>query len=195
MNYLIDVWGKHASLYLQDMWNSVFFWRSVSLILITIIVGVFYFRNKIKDFYLKKDYRAHDQSIFKRIDKYVSERELIDCCRRLRGEMSLDGNAIYKIGEILDIYEEEGNKYINKKLARKFDGFIYYLNELNDFMALHFFTHNNIESWYTLEPELKKYNNTIANYKKFSDDLDNKVKIVIDKYKQYRIATRKILNI
>lgn len=191
MDYLIYIWEKHLSLYLGNIWESLFFWRSVSLVAITIIIVFIIFRKKIKEFFLKNDHLLHDKTIFKKLDECISERDLIDLFYRLQSEDGLDENSIDKIGEILSISEEEGNKYINKKLAKKSEEFIYYLNKLNDFMVIHFFPHKNIESWYTLEPELKKD----TDYKKFRDELDNKINITRKKYKNYRLTVREIINI
>jgi hypothetical protein len=194
MEFLFYIWEKILGFYFENIWKSLLFWRIFSLIAFTLIILVFIYRKKLINFYLKEHHLKHDKNIFKILNSCISERDLIDCFNDLQSENGLARKSVHMIGEILLITEEEGNKYINKKIAKNFRDFIYSLDKLNSYMKKHFFPHKNIIDWYTLEPELFIYGGTDKDYKKLVDEIDKKINTVREHYKKYRSTVREILN-
>ena len=64
MSYLIEAWEKHLAPLLNQCWNSVVFWRTLSLIAISLIIIIIIYRDKLIILFKKDEKQNHDKEIF-----------------------------------------------------------------------------------------------------------------------------------
>jgi len=196
--------GKSIShLFFANFWDSVLFWRSLTLIIFTLVIIAFLFGKRLISFLLKPKRLAHDKDIFKHSNKLMTEADLLDFWDRLQTDDSYNTESSFKIGGFLLFFKEESNQYLTPILRKTSLDFVSSLNSLMIFLAQHFFVYpskqTDSELHLHLYPELYErsdYDDAArTRYFKFQKDLDNHVTVVREKYKQYRSIVKKILYI
>ena len=76
---------------------------------------MFSFRKQILTFFDRDDIKSHDRSIFHRSDEIMNESELLDYLTILGTNRCKFGQR-RKAGRYKSFFNEEGNKYIDKRL-------------------------------------------------------------------------------
>ncbi len=196
-DYLISAWEKHLGPIIDPLWESVIFWRSVSLIILTVILFAYLFRYKLKALIFKTQYLEHDKNIFTQADGIMAENNIVECLNRLQNDASLLGSMLEKIQSFMEFLNQESNQYLTAKTQKATIKLIRSLAILTDFTAQNFFLQGEMIKiqLYQLYPDLR-HNASIENiqrYDKFRQQLDSYADTVRNKYKEYRSVVKQNL--
>jgi len=88
LDYLVNAWKSHLSPILSGLWDSVFFWRSVALVALTVFFGVWLLRHRIMAWMRRPQAVLHDKGIFERSDALMSEADLQELLQQLYNDHS-----------------------------------------------------------------------------------------------------------
>ena len=139
VDLLIDAWKQHLATLISDCWNSIAFWRSLGLILLTVVAVGIAFWKRLADWIFDQKSIEHDVALFKSADSVVNEAFLDDL---------LNGNLYHrwcrgKDASVLDHFCQEfsrvGNQYLHRNLKLVMGEFLQNLSSLNHFIAHNFF--------------------------------------------------------
>lgn len=200
IDYVIEAWRTNLSLFLGNLWESIFFWRSLSLLLLTIGVLGSLFWNHIKDWLLRPECIAHDRDIFKSSDDIMTEQNLIEVLDQLETDNSYEADSMLRINGFLRYFKEEGNQYLFNTLRQAAQRLISSLNSLRDFTGAHFFEFPErpvgVERRFCLYPELKHGRPEKTQiYRKRAEELYRHVEIARADYKKYRYLIKRFLKL
>ena len=198
--------NKILDILVDNIWNSLVFWRIIGIVLILSIALVIKFRKNIIFLILTKNGTQHDSDIFNKSNAILSERKLADILNWLQTNKFYFDDQSSDIKGYLMFFEEEGNQFISKSLLRKSKLLQESMNKLFDFLVQHFFSEpSSIQSSanfkYFLYPELDPGRHTRVPAEdakiyfsclKQLDEIINDVRIA---YREYRIAVKKQLYI
>jgi len=205
MDWIIDIWKENLSPFLTPLWGSLLFWRTLSLILVTLLALSFIYRNKLKEFLFNARMQEHDKRIFDMSSETLPERRLIDFLDELESDDSYWSNDFRCIQGFLEFFRESGNQYKIKEINKKAKELLIDLKRLATFLGLQFFVHPggqqppnirlclhpemNIDRAVYVSPENR------LKYDKIQDELYDKCKKVRKKYQSYRESVKSRLYI
>jgi len=154
----VDLLIENIIPFLDHLWESVLFWRIISLLLIILFGLLIRYRKKIIELLHSDKIIDHDKNIFLLSDKILNEGELYEILDKLDRLRRYKGSKSEKVISYIMFFQEQGHEYMNKSIRNTFKKFYQHLGELNIFMAKHFFVYPNIQSdddfQYCLYPRL-----------------------------------------
>jgi len=187
MCFVIDlistIWIGYINPFINQQWSNIEFWRISTLALLSLLLLIYSFKNKIIKLYSKSSLVSHDSNIYSQFDNILPERKLNEILDRLNCNQSIHDENDYKFIIYLRNYEEESNKYIIRKIEKAHKNFANTLLKLKNFMIISFFVIQNDYEYYML-PELK-YNNPKRYLAKYNELLIY-IYEVEKSYKRYR---------
>jgi len=205
MDWIIEMWKENLSPFLTPLWASLLFWRTLSLIFITLLVLSFIYRNRLKEFLFSTMTQEHDRKIFDMSSEILRERRLIDFLDDLESDDSYWSNDFRCIQGFLEFFRESGNQYKIKEINKKAKEFLIDLKQLATFLGLQFFVHPagqqppnirlclhpemNIDRAGYVSPENR------VKYGRLQDELYKKCSKVREKYQNYRESVKSKLSI
>ncbi|GEM_PF-3432575 len=208
MNDLIDLWKKHLSPFLSDPWESVFFWRTLALALMTIFLIGLLFRNRVVAWILKGERVEHDRQIFVKADGILTERHLLDLVASLMSLHACIAGSMHPLDRLPRFFQEEGNQYLKKRLRKASSKLVSACNALSHFVSLNFWVHppnqgarDFEDTWIRLHPELNIDTSDDPSprkedsYAQYAKQLDELCIGVTKEYRSYRALIKDALRL
>ena len=198
MSYLIEAWEKHLAPLLNQCWNSLVFWRTLSLIVISLIIIIIIYRNKLIGLFKKDEKQNHDKEIFHKANQLMNELDITDFIHNLQAGDSYIKSEIIKINSFIDYFYQESNQFLKKSLKESSEKIIIALENLSTYCALncfHFGSSNNL----CLYPDhcVDRGGNGSSEQDKFyfekQRELHNFASIAFVEYQSFRKKIKKIL--
>jgi len=205
MGYIIKFWKSILTTFFLDLWTSIWFWRSLSFILLGVIAALFIFKENIQRWLLRGDAVKHDKELFKLLDLVMNERKLLDILKHL------EEKNFYNIrsGEYIDKFRvylgEESRQYIVPKLKKSALLLAEAINALRDFIDKNFILFPDAEN--SQECTERMYPNPNidgggnaekkdgSKFLDFKDELAEKINLVKKQYQRYRGSVKQILHV
>lgn len=135
VDLIIELWTAHLSSFLKTVWQSLSYWRTLSLILISLIALVIVFRREIIDLLFEGRNKEHDKNIFNSSNQILSERHLIEFLDELETDDAYFLHECRPITAFCEFFRETGNQYRTKALKKHSDELLKALKELVTFLA------------------------------------------------------------
>jgi hypothetical protein len=136
---IIDWLIANFEAYLNPLWDSTFFWRSLSLILLSLVALVFVNRGRIVEIYARQVRKEHDREIFRKSNEILNENQLEDFLENLSWDHSFYSDDLNALNNFRTFFSGQGNQYIDRKLQRASLLLAKTLKEMNDFLRVSFF--------------------------------------------------------
>ena len=205
MGKIIDLIIKNFEPILSELWNSIIFWRAITLLLVLFLMVSWMFRQKILSWLQKPQRIEHDRRIFTQTETLLTEHQLMEFLEQLGRDHSYYQNARGRLSRFCWFFEEVGNQYINKGLHRLTQQLVGDLNNLFDFLATNFFVYPDGQTgentrlcmYPGLSPDREgSYGPVnVTRYTQYADQLDKFIQSSGQSYSKYRKAIKNILNI
>jgi hypothetical protein len=158
MDYILDLLIKNFLPWLNNLWNSLEFWRSLALILLLLFSLVWSFRGKLISLFQNPSKLEHDRKIFLQADEILPEKAILSFLSQLGSDHSHSREAISRPYRFFDFFKETSNQFIDKSLKLKSNKFADDLDALMSFTGSHFWQYpsgqTNDNPFYCLHPEL-----------------------------------------
>ena len=140
--FFVEALKKNFGPLLRRLWESVGFWRTLSLTLFPLVFLVVYKfifnKEQLAAFFLKEDIIDHDKNIFDGLNNCICEEQLVLLVRRLRGDNSCYPEELDWIVSTLEFCSFEENQFISKHLQRTVVKLGSSMKELNEFCSTYF---------------------------------------------------------
>jgi len=197
---LLDLWLRHLGPAADAAWRSLVFWRTIALILATLVVLAFLFRKRLRDFFLAPTRRAHDTDIFKRAENLLDEATLQDCLDCL-GQYMYRQKHSAALHRYRSFMAKAGNQYLLRYIRKEAMSLQARLDELTAFMGKHFFCYpdrqdGGPETSYYLYPEFRwggMGEEGLAMFSQRQHELDDLVERVDPAFRRLRETIGKVL--
>ncbi len=199
---LDDLLQKHLNPFIDMVWNSALFWRSLSLCFLLAIAGAFLFRQRILAFIQKKEHREHDAKIFAASDAILSEELFSEIIQSLLNDHSYYFKEWGPMAGFINYYCKESNQYLDSSLKDSSIEFGKSLSALLKFLQYNFFVYppNQHEDMrLCLYPDLNPDRGgggtaeDMKKYDKFTVELENFATDARNKYRSYRSSIKRRL--
>ncbi|MCK4995202.1 MAG: hypothetical protein KAS13_09200 [Candidatus Omnitrophica bacterium] len=118
MEKLTIVWNDRIVEIFSLFWDSIVFWRSMSLFFIGGLILAFICKDSIKRALLKEDAYKHDKEIFRLFDLIMPENKLNDILGLLEKKYFYDEKSGDYIDKFRDSLKEESRQYVNAKIKK-----------------------------------------------------------------------------
>lgn len=130
---------KHLSPYIGQFWHSIIFWRSLSLVLISVLFLAIIYRKTIYKWLYRTKIVEHDTKIFKQCDEILSEIQLKNILDLLGRDHSYSMNSINDMQNYCRFLDERQNQYLIKDIRKASNILNSSLNNLLKFLSDNFF--------------------------------------------------------
>jgi len=137
----LELWLRHFGVATAEAWGSVVLWRTVALVLATLVVLAFVFRKRIRALLLTPERRAHDAGVFRRADSILTEATLQDYFYCLNTNLMYYDRHSRALREYLSFAAKVSNEYLDQGVRKAAEDLRGRLDELTDFTGQHFFVH------------------------------------------------------
>lgn len=147
----------------------------------------------------------HDRRIFENAEEILNEKDIYTLLDELSAEHCHHSMSSEKVHYFLEYFGKPSNRYIDKRLFSKIDGFVNAISSLEDFYSSHFFMYpdfqNSTNKKYCMYPEGNSDRNwdgkkeSIERYKEKENELRILCENAREKYDKYRIEIKNILKI
>ena len=189
-----SLWLKHIAPVARSLWESTVFWRSLTLLIFTVLFLAYVFREQLRSLLLRAARREHDKEIFDRSNEIMDEDFLTEYLYLLETDIPWDRAYTQKMRDFYYFFALESNKYLSPRLRNACNKLCDALKDLDDFLVLNTFpVYNRPEAqqvpveWKSgTEEERKRWNQT-------QSEITERTKKVGDTYKYYRSAVKSIL--
>ena len=200
---MIDLWKKQLSPLLETVWASIDFWRIFGISVVTIIVLLVLFKNKISKIIKNPLKTEHDKDIFKKADAILPERKMINTFDFLQADHSFSCGDVIPFDDTILFYEEQQHRYFNKLLNDVTNDYLTSIKNLTNFMSSKFFvyprgqTGGNLRMCmhpnFNIDREGSGDPSEMEKYDKLTEELDKRVLDARNKYTAYRSLIKKHL--
>jgi hypothetical protein len=184
---------RHLAPFVEGVWESVTFWRSLALVLLGLLAAAYFLRERIRELLLIPERVEHDRHIFDRADEIMAEASLYRC---LDGANAHDYRPDERIPllNFLQYFGHAGNQFLNRRICRALDPLIKALVDLREFTNWHFFDVHHDGHVYALYPELRdEPGEPGERYRQHATELEKLVDRVEELYPKYRQAVKRYL--
>ena len=188
---------------MNPLWDSVFLWRTLALVLLSVVVGLVVFRKRIITMMSKEEMLEHDRNIFTNAASLLAERHLINFFDTLLSDHSYTLSDVRPIDKLILFYEEIQNRYLNNKLNKATDNLVLAIDKVRSFVSLNFFVYPEGQTGENLRlcmyPEFNidrggaTSKEKMRKYDEWRDQLEDIVKDARTKYDIYRQTVKKKL--
>src|ERR1039458_4176962 len=113
MEYIVQLWEKHLEPFFSPLWDSLVLWRTLSLVLLTVVVLAFLYRQKILHWLSQQKYKEHDCDIFNRGDEILPEQKIYDALDTLEAEHASQDEDFRRMLRFEGFYDLEANRYLD----------------------------------------------------------------------------------
>lgn len=158
MNWVIGNILDYILTYFEFLWESLVFWRGVSLMLLTTLILIFKYQKMIFNFLHPDDSNEHDKEIFDKLNSSLTESSLDTILNNASNYRNITRDHVIQLNNYLYLSSKNEIKFLNKKLQPLFEEHLSSLSEFKDFTSTHFFSKNNdktLENFW-LYPDLKE---------------------------------------
>jgi hypothetical protein len=194
MGFLVDLWVKLLNPFLKGLWDSISFWRIMTLGIITIS---FLFKKQLKKLFLKPNRIEHDKTIFKRSDNVMNEGYLLNLLDVVGTYYGYSSNSWRSLDLFSMFFQETSNQYLMKKLQKVSLKLVSSLNSLSTFCALQFFHQEGNLDYLKLQPEIQfsLESEKEMQFQQLTQELDKLIELAEKDYEKYRVLIKKELNL
>jgi hypothetical protein len=197
---LLELWVRHLGPAADAAWRSLVFWRTIALVLATLVVLAFLFHKRLRDLFLAPKRTAHDTDIFKRAENLLDEATLEDCFYCL-GDYMYRAKHSAALSGYLSFMAKTGNQYLNRRIRKEAKGLHARLDALTDFFGAHFFVYpekqeSGPQRSYYLYPELrwrKRGEEGVDIFEQRQRELDDLVDRAASAFRSFRETIKKVL--
>ena len=140
MERLTIVWNEHFLEIFDLFWNSLVFWRSMSLFSLGGLMLIFLFKDSIKRSFLKEDADKHDRDIFRLFDLLMPENKLMEILDVLEKRHFYEDKSGGYVSKFCDSLKEESKQYVNAKIKKSSLAMSAALRALGGFIDKNFVT-------------------------------------------------------
>ena len=131
----------------NTLWNSIFFWQIIVLMVVLIIGGIFVFRKKLiivaRNILLRPKMLEHDRERYLAVNKIMTEEHLNNFLDGLTTNDAYRIKNIYPIYSLLKFSELTSNEFIITKIQEKFLDTCNAIRNLTEFLEIEFFVYPN----------------------------------------------------
>jgi hypothetical protein len=143
MKEIIDLIIKNFSPLFDAIWNSIVFWRATTLVSTLALLAGLKYREKIFDLIQLPKKIEHDKQLFVESNNILKEQQLLEFIEELGADHSYYFESSRHISRWIYYFDEVGHHYINTDLHKLNQILKKDLNNLINFLALHFFVYPN----------------------------------------------------
>jgi len=196
-DFLFDLWVKQLKPFLESLWDSVSFWRIMTLGIITVLAISILFRKQLRTPFLKPNRIEHDKTIFKRSNNVMNERYLLNLLDELGTNYGYSSSSWRSLDLFCGFFEETSNQYLMKKLQKVSLNLVSSLNSMRTFCALQFFHQKGSSDYLELQPEIhfSPEPEKEIQFQQLAQELGKLIEVTEKDYKKYRELIKKELNI
>lgn len=185
-----QIWADtFYSLYIENIWNNAFVWRSISMFSILLLI---FYKKKIRFFHSKEEKMEKDRSVFVNSDLVMTEDFLKEFLIELSINETFHKVRYKKIKDFYDYFKQEGNNYLNKEIKEHVQNICSNLFILLNFLDEHF-SEVHIPELYRLYPDLK--HDPDFNYADFQEKLYKLCQNAEISYSNYRLVIKAKLSV
>jgi len=193
---LLDAFIEQFSPSEGSVWDSVLSWKTSTIVLALVLVGLLTFRKQVLRWVTRNGRREADRGVFERADALMSERQVLSLLDELARTHSYLFGEMEPLKCFARFFREEGNQYLDKGVRSRLERTLEVLNALWEFVATQFFVYPERQGSDTLrlcmQPEWnidragRGTREEIARYDELSDQLEGLVAVAEKRYRQYR---------
>jgi hypothetical protein len=154
MEHIVRLWEKHLEPSLTPLWDSLMFWRSLALMLATLVGAAYLNRHRVLYVLLRHKYQEHDRKIFDRADKILPEELLCDALDVLESDHSSARETYTQMVGFERFYDLEANRFLNPRLHAAAKQLSDAVAKLTHFIAYNFFPYPSDSDRTCMYPEL-----------------------------------------
>jgi len=149
--------------------------------------------------------RDHDKRVFGQADELMREKNLMDFLRQLLADDSYLLSQVHRLDDFRGFFSETGNQFIDEEASDKVNALLESIDTLLLFVAQHFFVYppdqRRDDLRLCMYPNLNVDRDgpgtadSVRRYHDFQKQLDERVQVVRDKYKDYRLVAKHYLQV
>lgn len=143
MEYIFDLLAKLFQPWLDSFWASLSVWRTLSLLLITVLVVSLLRKEHIRGFLLKKEYVEHDKIIFVAGNTIAGERLITNICERLDNGHEYMNEEVHQLQLLGDHLSQIDNRFQHLALRKHAKRLVEAIWNLNSYLGYHFWHYPN----------------------------------------------------
>ena len=198
MDRLVDLWVKNLEPWVTPYWDSVALWRTLSLLLFSVVVLAVVFRSRLAGLLRIEERRGHDLAAFRACDSILTEAELAEWLDTL--ERCDPHSQTYWTDALnfLRHFEETGHQYLSARIRRSCRQLLDALDALHKCVTDHCFPLHGTGNprLFALYPELKYgTQQEQAKYERTLDELLHLSKATRTAYERYRREVKRVLQV
>ncbi len=138
MNNISSIFMIKIIPFFQVAWNSIIFWRALSLSLLVMFFIAFLFKDSIRAMLLQSGRTKHDKELFHLLDLQMPERKLLDLLGKLEKDKAYEVKSLQFIDKFRASLKEQTRQYLNPKLKKTSILCMESLDKLRAFMDVNF---------------------------------------------------------